>query len=207
MVLLSSSYLRSKSIDILKVDGMQGIKAFSREMRNERRLRPDTVLEIKRSVYGIPDAGQAFSMFMQSLHIKGCRIVQSDIDPCTYYKILENDDPGSNKAVTSFLLVITWVDDCRYFGTTELVEEYEKAITDNCKCTMEGVSKEIVSIQLNQDINTHSFVLTQQNYWDKAVIRFKEFIGEKGPTICLIPLSPADEKLLVEPTAAYCRGD
>ena len=201
MVLLSSSYLRSKSIDILKVDGMQGIKAFSREMRNERRLRPDTVLEIKRSVYGIPDAGQAFSMFMQSLHIKGCRIVQSDIDPCTYYKILENDDPGSNKAVTSFLLVITWVDDCRYFGTTELVEEYEKAITDNCKCTMEGVSKEIVSIQLNQDINTHSFVLTQQNYWDKAVIRFKEFIGEKGPTICLIPLSPADEKLLVEPTA------
>ena len=70
MVLLSSSYLRSKSIDILKVDGMQGIKAFSREMRNERRLRPDTVLEIKRSVYGIPDAGQAFSMFMQSLHIK-----------------------------------------------------------------------------------------------------------------------------------------
>ena len=66
---------------------------------------------------------------------------------------------------------------------------------------MEGVSKEFVSIQLNQGINTHSFVLTQQNYWDKAVIRFKEFIGEKGPTICLIPLSPADEKLLVEPTA------
>ena len=66
---------------------------------------------------------------------------------------------------------------------------------------MEGVSKEFVSIQLNQGINTHSFVLTQQNYWDKAVIRFKEFIGEKGPKICLIPLSPADEKLLVEPTA------
>jgi hypothetical protein len=36
---------------------MQGIKAFSRKMGNERRLRPDTVLEIKRSVYGIPDAG------------------------------------------------------------------------------------------------------------------------------------------------------
>ena len=75
-----------------------------------------------------------------------------------------------------FLLVITWVDDCRYFGTTELVEECEKAITDNCKCTIEGVSEEFVSIQLNQDINTHSFVLTQQNYWDKAVIRFKEIL-------------------------------
>jgi hypothetical protein len=114
---------------------------------------------------------------------------------------MKNDDPGSNKAVTGFLLVITWVDDCRYFGTTELVEEYEKAITDNCKCTMEGVSKEFVSIQLDQDINTRTFELTQQDYWDNAVIRFKEFFGEKGPKTRLIPLSLADETLLVEPIA------
>ena len=60
-------------------------------------------------------------------------MVQSDIDPYIYYKIMENDDPESNNAVTGFLLVITWVDDYRYFGTTELVEECEKAITDNCK--------------------------------------------------------------------------
>ncbi len=55
-------------------------------MRSERRIRPDKVLEIKRSVYGIPDAGQAFSMFMQSLHVKKCGMVESDIDPCIYYK-------------------------------------------------------------------------------------------------------------------------
>jgi hypothetical protein len=66
---------------------------------------------------------------------------------------------------------------------------------------MEGVSKEFVSIQMDQDINAQTFVLTQEDYWDKAVIRFKEFLGEKGPKIRLIPLSPADEKLLVEPTA------
>ncbi len=76
---------------------------------------------------------------------------------------MENNDPESKNAVAGFLLVITWVDDCRYFGTAELVEEYEKAITDNCKCTVEGVSKEFVSIQLDQDINTHTFVLTQQD--------------------------------------------
>ena len=114
---------------------------------------------------------------------------------------MENNDPESKNAVTRFLLVITWVDDCRYFGTAELVEEYEKAITDNCKCTMEGVSKEFVSIQWDQDINSHTFVLTQQDYWDKAVVQFQEFFGEKGPKIRLVPLSPADEKLLVEPTA------
>ena len=117
------------------------------------------------------------------------------------YKIMENEDPESNNVVTGFLLVMTWVDDCRYFGTTELVEECVKAITDNCKCTMEGVSKEFVSIQMDQDVNTHSFVLAQQDYWDKAVIWFKEVFGDKGPKIRLIPLSPADEKLLVKPTA------
>ena len=38
-------------------------------------------------------------------------MVQSDIDPYIYYKIMENDDPGSNNAVTGFLLVITWFRD------------------------------------------------------------------------------------------------
>ena len=124
----SLAIFRSKLIDILKRDGMQGIKVFGRKMRNERRMRPDTVLEIKRSVYGIPDAGQAFSMFMQSLHIKRCGMVQSDIDPCIYYKIMESNKEDTDNVVTGFLLVISWVDDCRYFGTTELVEEYERII-------------------------------------------------------------------------------
>ena len=39
------------------------------------------------------------------------------------YKIMENEDPESNNVVTGFLLVMTWVDDGRYFGTTELVDE------------------------------------------------------------------------------------
>ena len=197
----SLAIFRSKLIDILKKDGIQGIKAFGRKMRNERRMRPDTVLEIKRSVYGIPDAGQAFSMFMQSLHIKKCGMVQSDIDPCIYYKIMESNNLDTNNVVTGFLLVISWVDDCRYFGTAELVEEYEKVISENCKCTMEGISKEFVSIQLDHDIGAKTFTLTQEDYWVKAIERFKEFFSEKGPKIRLVPLSPADEKLLVEPTA------
>jgi hypothetical protein len=28
---------------------------------------------------------------------------------------MEDNDPVSKNAVTGFLLVITWVDDCRYF--------------------------------------------------------------------------------------------
>jgi hypothetical protein len=116
---------------------MDGIKAFSRQMRQERRVRPKTVLHIKRSVYGIPDAGQAFSMFMESLHIKRCGMIQCDVDPCIYYKIMESDDSqgSSQSVVTSYLVVISWVDDCRYFGTPDLVAMYETTITEHCKCT------------------------------------------------------------------------
>jgi hypothetical protein len=121
---------RMQLLEVLKSDGIKGIKNFSRKIRQERRVRPETVLELKRSVYGIPDAGQSFSMFMQSLHLKKCNMVQSDMDPCPFYKIFENekDEHGNGGVVTSYLIVITWVDDCRYFGTDDLVQEYERVI-------------------------------------------------------------------------------
>ena len=195
---------RGKLLAVLKSAGMTGIKAFGRKMRQERRVRPKTVLKVKRSVYGIPDAGQAFSMFMQSLHIKKCGMVQCDVDPCIYYKIMESQASSANQRgnVTGFLVVISWVDDCRYFGTADMVKDYETIITENCKSTMEGISKEFVSIQLNHDITGNTFELTQEDYWVKAVERFKEYLSDKGPRQRLIPLSPADEKLLVEPTAS-----
>ena len=117
-------------MEVLKTDDIKGIKDFSKRLRNERRIRPSTVLKLKRSVYGIPDAGQSFSMYMQSLHLKHCGMVQSDLDPCMYYKILtgEKDHLGNGGEVTDFLIVITWVDDCRYFGTDKMVKEYEASI-------------------------------------------------------------------------------
>jgi hypothetical protein len=57
-------------MNILKEQGMKGIKDLSRQMKKYRRDHPKTVLKIKKSVYNIPDAGQAFSMLVQSLHTK-----------------------------------------------------------------------------------------------------------------------------------------
>jgi hypothetical protein len=133
----------------LKADGIKGIKEFSKRLRQERRLRPSTVLELKRSVYGIPDAGQSFSMYMQSLHLKHCGMVQSDLDPCMYYKILQKgkDHLGNGGEVSDFLIAITWVDDCRYFETDRMVKEYEESIQKHCKCTMEGKLTEFRRLQ------------------------------------------------------------
>jgi hypothetical protein len=193
--------LRSKLVDLMKIDGIKAIKDFSRRLRTERRVRPKTVLKLNRSVYGIPDAGQSFSMFMQGLHIKQCGLIQTEMDPCIFYRIMEQSGEGTEgRKVTGFLIVITWVDDCRYFGTKGLVDEYEQMVTKHCKCTLEGASKEFVSIQLNHDLQRKTMELTQEEYWVKAVDRFKEFFGVEGPKKRLVPLSPLDEKLLVEPS-------
>jgi hypothetical protein len=61
---------RKQLLKIKKDKGIKGVKEFSRNMKKERRWKPKVVLELKSSTYGIPDAGQAFAMFMQGLHIK-----------------------------------------------------------------------------------------------------------------------------------------
>jgi hypothetical protein len=111
-----------------------------------------------------------------------------------------------NGTVASYLIVITWVDDCRFFGTNDLVKEYEETIFKNCKCTLEGVSKEFVSIQIKHQVTEGILELTQEDYWVKAVDRFKGFLPVSGPKERKVPLSPADEKLLVDPTEAEMKA-
>jgi hypothetical protein len=74
-------------MSIIEEKEMNGIKELSRQMKRDRRNRPKTVLKIKKSVYGIPDADQAFSMLLQALHTKKCGFKQSEMDPCIYFKI------------------------------------------------------------------------------------------------------------------------
>jgi hypothetical protein len=189
--------LRLHLMTVLKEEGIQGIRELSKQMKRDRRDRPKTVLKLNKSVYGIPDAGQAFSMFIQGLHKQKCGLEQSEMDPCIFYKIVKD---VKTDLVKDYLVAITWVDDCRYFGTDDLVAEYEKTLTENCKCTLEGVAKEFVSIQIHHNVEGKTLELTQEDYWVKAVERFKEFLPSDGPKQRQVPLSPADEKLLVEPS-------
>jgi hypothetical protein len=188
---------------VLEKDGIAGIKRFSGSMRKERRIRPKMVLQLNRSIYGVPDAGQSFAMFMQSLHLKRCGMVQPEMDPCIYYKMMQSDkgnDSSDEPVLKEFLLAITWVDDVRYFGTEKLVKEYEETIQRHCKCTFEGESKEFVSIEISHQVEAKILEIKQVEYWVKAVERFKQYFGKDGPKVRLVSLSPADEKLLVEPT-------
>jgi hypothetical protein len=144
-------------------------------------------------------------MFMQSLHLKRCGMVQSELDPCIYYKIMQRDNGDDNESEPfreEFLLAITWVDDVLYFGTERLVKEYETTIQQHYKCTLEGVSTEFVSIEIEHDVEGKMLEMKQEEYWVKVVERFKSYLGKDGPKMRLVPLSTVDEKLLVEPSDA-----
>jgi hypothetical protein len=193
---------RKQLLKIMDEKGIKGVKEFSRQQKKERRWKPDTVLELKSSTYGIPDAGQAFAMFMQGMHIKKCGLTQCEVDPAIYFRI-EEDETAPNKKdgkVKDFLIAITWVDDVRYFGSDKFVHDYEEAIKRNCKCTMEGESNEFVSIEIKQDLKEKTLELTQSSYWEKAIERFAEFLPKEGAKERRVPLSATDERVLTEPT-------
>ncbi len=133
-------------------------------------------------------------MFIQGLHKQKCGLMQSEMDPCIFFKIVKDEETN---AVKDYLVAIIWVDDCRYFGNAGLVKEYEEM---NCKCTLEGVAKEFVSIKILHDVNGKPLELTQEDYWVKAVERFKDFLPSSDPKERLVPLSPTDELCLLEPT-------
>ncbi len=148
-------------MEVMKEQGIQGIKELAEQMKRDRRDRPKTVLKRNKSVYGIPDAVQAFSMFIQGLHKQKCGLTQSEMDPCIFFKIVKDEETN---AVEDYLVAIIWVDDCRYFGTAGLVKEYEETLLGNCKCTLEGVEKEFVSIQILHDVKGKTLELTQEDY-------------------------------------------
>ena len=62
------------------------------------------------------------------------------MDPCIFYKITKDE---KRNTVMGYLIAITWVDDCRYFGTADLVTEYEKVLLENCKCTLDEVARSL----------------------------------------------------------------
>jgi hypothetical protein len=187
---------RAELLELIKSKGPGALKALSSKLKKETRQQPKTVLQINSAVYGIPDAGQAFAMLMQALHIKKCGLTQCQIDPSIYFSYVL-DDHGNTK---EYIIVITWTDDVRYFGTPNAVKNYESTVSREMKCTMEGKSTSFVSITIKQDLYQGTLELTQPEYWTKAVTRFKEYLPGGTPKARSTPLSPYDFAQLTEVT-------
>lgn len=183
---------------LIDEEGPEGLKKFAAQQKRESRNQPKTVLSLDSAVYGLPDGGQSFAMLMQALHIKTCGMTQCEVDPSIYVKVKEDN----NGRVMSYMIAITWTDDVRYFGSPDLIKEYEELVSSNMKCTMEGVATEFVSIEMKHDIEKGTMELLQTEYWEKAVKRFEEFLPDSGPKHRGVPLSIADMANMTEATDA-----
>jgi len=187
--------LREQLLRMVDEGGVDALADFVRGIKGRRNETPATVWEANKAVYGVPDAGQAFWMLMQDVHINKCGLMQTEVDPSIYIDV-EEDDEGK---VKEFILLITFTDDVRYFGTSAREARYEADVQEHLKCKMEGESAEFVSMEFHHDKEAGTLELKQPKYWEKAVLRFAEHMPG-GPKARVTPVSVGDAALMKEAT-------
>ena len=215
---------REQLLKLIDEEGPQGLKRFVADHRRATRKNPDKVLELLKSVYGIPSAGNTFAMLMRSTHIEKCGVHQTETDPSIYIKIVTepvNADEAENRnrevqyvgangsekvhcadgTCVEFLVIIIWTDDVRYFGTEELRLQYEKDIKENLRVEFEGPSTSFVSCDFVQDFENKTLEVTQCKYWEKCVQRNSDLWENGIPESRATPMTPADATFLTLPVS------
>ena len=220
---------REQLLKVVETEGPEGLKKFITAQRKEARDKPDEVLELLKSVYGIPSSGHSFSMLMRGTHTDKCGLHQTETDPSIYIKMVcveGEQDKGSNDGrpadarevecigengstkvhcadgtVIEFLVVIVWTDDVRYFGTDDLRMQYEADIKKNLRVDFEGPSETFVSCDFKQDFVAKTLEVTQAGYWEKCVEKNKDLWPDGKPVHRATPLTPADSAYLILPVS------
>ena len=186
--------LRAKLLEIVKKDGVGALKRLQRKLNKTEEERK--VWQLVRAVYGVPDAGNAFAMRLQGVLRKDCGLVQCDVEPCIWFKVeyydqseLLDRDKGK-EIVKDWVLLCSWTDDLRYFGTDKMLSELEEAIVDpergNLKVTLQGEIEDFVALDIVHDIEAGTLEVKQPQYWVSAVDRFAEYFP-RGPRKREIP--------------------
>ena len=187
--------LRRKFLNLVSKEGEEGLKKFTRLHKREMRSKPKSVLKCCSSVYGSPGAGHEFEMLMHSVHTKTAKMTQTQPEPSMFVRI--RTDPEDK--VVGYVIVMAWTDDVRMFGTDRELEEYKAAVRSRLKVKFEeGPVAEFVSIETHQCLKTNTTELKMPKYWLKAAAAFQEFKGPTGWKERVVPLTPYDEKILLE---------
>ena len=193
--------------DLQQMAQHEGVKSIRR--LSKRKGRPKKLWRLKRPIYGIPDAGNAFAIKFQADHTNVLKMQQSVVDPCIYWKFKYSEVEGpatstqttedlsirkeaeemgiklrnDGRICTGYIFLISWVDDVRYFGTPEMVAWYRKQSPEAMPITDEGESQEFVSLEIKQDLVAGTLEVTQSKYFLAAAKRFAKYlVGSKIPS-------------------------
>ena len=164
--------LRAQLLKLVEQGGPQALKRLCRKMKNTKGQR--SVWELRRAVYGVPDAGQAFAGLMTGVMVNDAGMKQAEVEPSIYIRI-EEDDNGN---LLDYVIAITWTDDVRYFGTDAGVKKFQDTMCEKLKCEVEGESEEFVSLETTNDLDNGTLEIKQPKYWVAAAETFKMYFKD-----------------------------
>jgi hypothetical protein len=97
---------------------------------------------------------------------------------------------NDGRIAVGYILLISWVDDVRYFGTAEEVAWYKKESPNCMPITDEGESQEFVSLEIKQDLVAGTLEVTQSKYFLAAAKGLSKYlVGKKFPSTPTLPES------------------
>ena len=79
-----------------------------------------------------------------------------------------------------YIVLISWTDDLRYFGTRERVKWFEEEIVKLLTVAIDGDASEFVAIDFTHDRVRGTLEAKQPKYWEKAVGPYAEYLPEGG---------------------------
>jgi hypothetical protein len=158
----------------------EGTGAFRRLVKSKRRS-SRRVIRLLASVYGTPDAGNAWGLLL--IHVMTVKLgfTRSSVDGCIYFKtnkvLVPKENDVDTRWTTEYIVVLTWTDDMPYFGTSSMIEEYEREIVKHLPMVFKRECTDFISIEIKQDLVRGVTELTQAKYWLGAAVRYKEYLA------------------------------
>jgi hypothetical protein len=179
---------------LVKKHGKGVIKQFAQDQKGKTPY----VWDLKRSVYGVPDASNEFSLERDSKLVGKLGFSRSVVDQCMYWKtghISKNGQfyPRSKRESVwvakdvEIIVLLAWVDDLPSFATEKMYRWYKESISAVLPVEFFGPLKEFVSIEVSQDLELGITELTQPRYWEALRTRFRKYIPEKFNTKVPMP--------------------
>jgi hypothetical protein len=184
--------VRMMLLNLVEKEGEQGLKTFSAAHKKESRINPVTCYQLNSSIYGAPSANHEWDMLFQSAHVGKCGLTLSEIESSLYVKMSTNE----KDEVVEWMIAVIWTDDVRYFGTANMIKEYEDEIQKHIKVKFLGVPGEFVGVEIKQDLTRGLCELKSPKYWESAFEKFSSYFPN-GIKERLNPLTVHDEKFLL----------
>jgi hypothetical protein len=184
---------RLKLLDLVSKEGEAGLKKFAAAHKRDSRINPKTCYRLNSSIYGAPSANHEWEMMFQAAHVHKCGLTLSEVEPSLYIKMRVDDEDN----VVEWMICTVWTDDVRYFGTDEMLNEYEKELQKHIKVKLLGVPGEFVGVDFVQDLQCGTMELKAPNYWVNALSKLADHFPN-GIKDRWNPLSIYDEKTMLE---------